>query len=40
MSRIIKNTIISQLTELSAIDPLVRIDQRIEKFSSMGIFQE
>jgi acetyl-CoA carboxylase carboxyl transferase subunit alpha len=40
MSKIIKNTIISQLTELSAIDPQVRIDQRIEKFSSMGIFQE
>jgi acetyl-CoA carboxylase carboxyl transferase subunit alpha len=40
MAKTIKNTIISQLTELGAIDPQERINQRINKFSSMGVFKE
>jgi len=40
MAKTIKTTILSQLGELNAIDPLIRISQRIDKFSRMGVFRE
>jgi acetyl-CoA carboxylase carboxyl transferase subunit alpha len=40
MSKTIKTTILNALKELEAIQPEERIDQRIEKFSSMGVFVE
>jgi acetyl-CoA carboxylase carboxyl transferase subunit alpha len=40
MAKTIKQTILDQLDELSAIDPLTRINQRIDKFSRMGVFRE
>jgi acetyl-CoA carboxylase carboxyl transferase subunit alpha len=38
MALILKNTILSLIQELSQISPANRISQRIEKFSSMGVF--
>ncbi len=40
MSVILKKYIEKTLKKLSAIDPQKRIDQRIEKFSKMGFFEE
>ncbi len=40
MAKIIKTTILTQLQELDGIDPLTRINQRIDKFSRMGVFRE
>lgn len=39
-SKTLKEVIIKELKELSAIDPQVRIMNRIEKFSKMGVVQE
>lgn len=39
-SKILKEVIIKELKELSATDPQVRIMNRIEKFSKMGVVQE
>lgn len=40
MAEILKNHILQQLAELSAIAPEARIQQRIEKFSSMGVMND
>jgi acetyl-CoA carboxylase carboxyl transferase subunit alpha len=40
MAKTIKQTILDHLRELSSIDPLTRISQRIDKFSKMGVFRE
>ncbi len=40
MSNVIKNTILEALKELDNIQPETRIDRRIEKFCSMGVFVE
>ncbi|WP_080239363.1 acetyl-CoA carboxylase carboxyltransferase subunit alpha [Spirosoma rigui] len=40
MANHLKSVILDTLSELSAIDPQVRIDQRIEKFCSMGVVLE
>ena len=37
---ILKSHLLPVLKELSAIDPQERIDQRIEKFSRMGCWEE
>jgi acetyl-CoA carboxylase carboxyl transferase subunit alpha len=36
---IVKNVILDTIKELQAIDPAERIDQRIEKFGKMGVYQ-
>ncbi len=38
--RIVKNTIKKELKELNKLSPQERINNRIEKFSSMGVFNE
>ncbi|WP_295122505.1 acetyl-CoA carboxylase carboxyltransferase subunit alpha [uncultured Chitinophaga sp.] len=40
MAEILKNSIKATLAELKQIDPETRIQQRIEKFSNMGFFEE
>jgi acetyl-CoA carboxylase carboxyl transferase subunit alpha len=40
MAAILKAYLVSTLEELKAIDPEIRINQRIEKFSKMGFFEE
>ncbi|QKZ13357.1 acetyl-CoA carboxylase carboxyltransferase subunit alpha [Spirosoma sp. KUDC1026] len=40
MSHILKETILNLLNELNAIDPQERINQRIDKFCSMGVVVE
>ena len=40
MAAILKAYLVSTLDELKAIDPETRINQRIEKFSKMGFFEE
>lgn len=40
MAVILKDKILDTLKELRAIDPDTRIEQRIEKFSKMGFFEE
>jgi acetyl-CoA carboxylase carboxyl transferase subunit alpha len=40
MAAILKAYLVSTLEELKAIDPETRINQRIEKFSKMGFFEE
>jgi acetyl-CoA carboxylase carboxyl transferase subunit alpha len=40
MAEILKKSIKATLAELKQIDPETRIQQRIEKFSSMGFFEE
>jgi acetyl-CoA carboxylase alpha subunit len=35
----LKNKIKSYIKELNAIDPQARIDQRIEKFCKMGVWE-
>ncbi len=40
MAKTVKQTILDQLRELEALDPLTRINQRIDKFSRMGVFRE
>jgi acetyl-CoA carboxylase carboxyl transferase subunit alpha len=40
MAAILKAYLLSTLDELKAIDPETRINQRIEKFSKMGFFEE
>lgn len=39
MAKIIKNVILDSIAELKKVDPKDLIDQRIEKFSSMGVVQ-
>jgi acetyl-CoA carboxylase carboxyl transferase subunit alpha len=36
---IVKNVILETIKELQALDPAERIDQRIEKFGKMGVYQ-
>ena len=38
--RIVKNTIKKELKELNKLSPQERINNRIEKFASMGVFNE
>ena len=40
MAAILKKTILDTLTELSALSPAERIDQRIDKFCAMGVVVE
>ena len=40
MAHYLKTVILNALTELSALDPQTRIEQRIEKFCSMGVVVE
>ncbi len=40
MANKLKETLLSQLAELSALDPQTRIDQRIDKFCAMGVVVE
>ena len=40
MAHCLKTVILNALTELSALDPQTRIEQRIEKFCSMGVVVE
>jgi acetyl-CoA carboxylase carboxyl transferase subunit alpha len=40
MAHHLKTVIINALTELSALDPQTRIEQRIEKFCNMGVVVE
>jgi acetyl-CoA carboxylase carboxyl transferase subunit alpha len=40
MAKTVKQTILHHLRELGGIDPLTRINQRIDKFSAMGVFRE
>ncbi|HTO15128.1 MAG TPA: acetyl-CoA carboxylase carboxyltransferase subunit alpha [Edaphocola sp.] len=40
MAQIVKDYILKNIKTLSAIDPEKRIDQRIEKFSKMGVYEE
>ncbi len=40
MANQLKKTILSTIAELSKLDPRDRIDQRIEKFCAMGVFNE
>jgi acetyl-CoA carboxylase carboxyl transferase subunit alpha len=40
MANTLKSYILKNIAELSAIDPDTRIQQRIDKFSGMGFFEE
>ncbi|WP_126245336.1 acetyl-CoA carboxylase carboxyltransferase subunit alpha [Chitinophaga rhizosphaerae] len=40
MAEILKNRLVETLAELKKIDPDTRIEQRIDKFSNMGFFEE
>ncbi|HRF77686.1 MAG TPA: hypothetical protein PLB46_14005, partial [Chitinophagales bacterium] len=40
MAKILKKHLKKHLKELAGIDPEVRIQQRIEKFDEMGVFEE
>ena len=40
LTELLKKQIISAIAELKNIDPELRIDQRIDKFSSMGRWEE
>jgi acetyl-CoA carboxylase carboxyl transferase subunit alpha len=40
MSLILKKRILSEIEELEKLSPQERIDGRIEKFCSMGVFEE
>ncbi|MBC8154438.1 MAG: acetyl-CoA carboxylase carboxyltransferase subunit alpha [Bacteroidetes bacterium] len=40
MATKLKETLLTQLAELSALDPQTRIDQRIDKFCAMGVVLE
>jgi acetyl-CoA carboxylase carboxyl transferase subunit alpha len=40
VAKTVKQAILTHLAELSGIDPLTRISQRIDKFSAMGVFRE
>ncbi len=40
MSAKLKKTILDNLAQLNAMDPVERLNQRIEKFCSMGVFSE